>query len=272
MPPPFISGAPMYPDRVESAQKVLRRGAGYAGPIDGKPGLGTLSAARLVLEHSSRDLDPSGIWTPEREAIAAAQVILSRDAARDLEIDGYWGPDTDAAFLAWIGAQAPALPDRSQESPRGREADLVRRFGAAGSDICTAGKVRVPWRMVLAWEPRTVVRSFLCHAQVAESAQGVFDELARIFNPAQIEALGLDQFGGCFNYRKKRGGNSLSTHAWGLAIDFDPARNRLQWGADRAHLARAEANAFWDAWAAAGWVSLGRAKNYDWMHVQAVAL
>jgi len=31
-----------------------------------------------------------------------------------------------------------------------------------------------------------------------------------------------DRWGGCFNFRLKRGSNELSTHAWGIAVDINP--------------------------------------------------
>lgn len=62
------------------------------------------------------------------------------------------------------------------------------------------------------------------------------------------------------------------THAWGLAIDWDPAHNKLKWGRDRARLARPEYDTWWRLWEEEGWVSLGRTRNFDWMHVQAVKL
>jgi len=61
-------------------------------------------------------------------------------------------------------------------------------------------------------------------------------------------------------------------HAWSIAIDFDPARNKLSWNNTRARLAKPDAVKFWELWEAEGWVSLGRARNYDWMHVQAARL
>ena len=69
-----------------------------------------------------------------------------------------------------------------------------------------------------------------------------------------------------------RGGTQYSMHSWGIAIDFDPERNQLNWGRDRARLAAADCVPFWDIWEAEGWVSLGRARNFDWMHVQAARL
>ena len=69
-----------------------------------------------------------------------------------------------------------------------------------------------------------------------------------------------------------RGGTRWSTHAWGIAIDYDPDRNQLKWGRDRAAFARPEYDAWWRLWEEEGWVSLGRTRNYDWMHVQAAKL
>jgi len=37
-------------------------------------------------------------------------------------------------------------------------------------------------------------------------------------------------------------------------------------------LARPEYDFWWRLWEEAGWVSLGRSKNYDWIHIQAARL
>ena len=84
----------------------------------------------------------------------------------------------------------------------------------------------------------------------------------------RFRALRLDRFGGCYNYRPMRGGSALSTHAWGAAVDLDPERNQLTWGADKAAFAAPEYEAFWQIVEAHGAVSLGRSRNRDWMHFQ----
>jgi hypothetical protein len=40
-----------------------------------------------------------------------------------------------------------------------------------------------------------------------------------------LRALGLDLFGGTFVFRPKHGSSGLSMHAYGIAIDIDPAHN-----------------------------------------------
>ena len=40
-------------------------------------------------------------------------------------------------------------------------------------------------------------------------------------------ARAVRSFGGCFNFRAKRSGSKLSTHAWGIAIDLNPETNAM---------------------------------------------
>jgi hypothetical protein len=75
-------------------------------------------------------------------------------------------------------------------------------------------------------------------------------------------------FGGCLNVRRMRGGSAWSMHSWGIAFDFDPDRNQLRWGRDRAAFAKPEYNKWFELWEEEGAVSLGRVRNFDWMHVQ----
>ena len=82
----------------------------------------------------------------------------------------------------------------------------------------------------------------------------------------------MELFGGSLNVRRMRGGSAWSIHSWGCAIDFDPERNQLRWKKPKAVLSSAECADFWHFWEEEGWVSLGRARNYDWMHVQAARL
>lgn len=249
----------MYLDRIKSAQRVLRIAAGYRGAIDGKVGPQSLAASWRVPGMDAIEAIHGGL-TPQRRVVAAAQMALEAAGFDPGPVDGFWGPQTEAAFDAFRGKPAIArMPDRAEA------------FGPAGSDRCTRGRIHVPWKMVLAWNPSQVITEIRCHELVALSGQRAVNRIAAYYGPAAIRDLGLHLFGGCFNHRTKRGGTSLSTHAYGIAIDFDPARNRLRWGADRARLAQRDAIPFWEAWEAEGWVSLGRTRNFDWMHVQAVA-
>ena len=107
------------------------------------------------------------------------------------------------------------------------------------------------------------------HAKVADSVGDVFERVHAHYGSAELKRLRLDLYGGCFFARKKRGGSTWSTHAWAVALDWDPERNQLKWGRDRASLDHSNYDFWWRAWEAEGWVSLGRTRNFDWMHVQA---
>jgi len=61
-------------------------------------------------------------------------------------------------------------------------------------------------------------------------------------------------------------------HAWGIALDYFPAKNRLKWHQDKALFARPAYDAWWEIWEDEGWVGLGRVRDFDWMHIQAVRL
>lgn len=142
-------------------------------------------------------------------------------------------------------------------------------YGAVGK-----GQVRLdlPYSMRLAWDRSIKVARITVHHKVKDSAERAFNKIADTYSHADRVALGLDIFGGSLNVRRMRGGTRYSMHSWGIAIDFDPERNQLKWKAPKPRLSHKDARPFWEIWEAEGWVSLGRERNFDWMHVQAARL
>ena len=82
----------------------------------------------------------------------------------------------------------------------------------------------------------------------------------------KLQQLGIDLFGGCFNFRKMRGGNSWSEHSWGIAIDLDPERNGLRTSFKRSQFSKPEYKKMFDIFYKYGFLNLGKEKNYDSMH------
>ena len=107
-----------------------------------------------------------------------------------------------------------------------------------------------------------------CHKLVAANFEAVFKELLSIYGLPKIQELGIDLFGGCFNYRQMRGGTEWSRHAFGIAIDLDPSRNQLKETARTARFAGPEYKTMIDIFYKHGFKSLGREKDYDWMHFE----
>lgn len=130
----------------------------------------------------------------------------------------------------------------------------------------------LPYPMRIAWDKKHTITRITIHSKCSDSAWRVLAMTLSHYGMDKIKDLGLDLFGGCFNNRVMRGGTQLSMHAFACAIDFDPERNQLKWGPKEARLAKPDAEKFWEFWEAEGWVSLGRSRGFDYMHVQAARL
>ena len=128
--------------------------------------------------------------------------------------------------------------------------------------------INLPYPMRIAWDIDSQVRTMRCHRLVADKFLAVFQELLEVYGYDKIKELGIDLFGGCFNFRNKRNGTSPSRHSWGIAIDLDPARNTLKETKRTARFARPEYKPMIDIFYKHGFISLGIEKDYDWMHFE----
>jgi hypothetical protein len=129
-------------------------------------------------------------------------------------------------------------------------------------------KLKLPYPLRLAWQTEQIVTSIGCHEKVHDAVLRVLERVLSHYGPDKIRELRLDRYGGCLNIRKKRGGSAWSMHSWGIALDFDPDRNQLRWNHSRAALARPEYERWFELWEEEGAISLGRTRDFDWMHVQ----
>lgn len=128
--------------------------------------------------------------------------------------------------------------------------------------------ITLPYPMRLAWDHKTKVSKMSCHHLVADKFLAVFNDLLAHYGYEKIQELGIDLYGGCFNFRKMRGGSDWSRHSWGIAIDLDPERNQLKETGLTARFAKPEYKPMIDIFYKHGFVGLGKEKNYDWMHFE----
>lgn len=147
-------------------------------------------------------------------------------------------------------------------------AQIINKYGQPNERGTYLKTITLPYPMRIAWDTDTKVSKMRCHKDTADAFLAVFNDLLKHYGYERIVELGIDLYGGCFNFRKMRGGSSWSTHAWGIAIDLDPARNTLKETAKTARFARAEYKDMIDIFYKHGFISLGREKNFDWMHFQ----
>lgn len=129
--------------------------------------------------------------------------------------------------------------------------------------------ISLPYKMRLAWARNQYITKVQVHRLLVERFIAVFTDILNYYGYEEIVRLGLDLYGGCFNYRLMRGSTkNLSKHSWAIAWDLDPDRNLLHETAKTARFARPEYKAMIDIWYKHGFFSLGREKNYDWMHFE----
>ncbi|MGL4540969.1 MAG: M15 family metallopeptidase [Polymorphobacter sp.] len=252
-------------------QRALIAKGFLSGTADGDYGSGSRKAARAALLAAGH-AEAAG-WGDARCKIAFQQVMLTEAGCAPGMIDGYSGPQLLVALEKWQNSLrdiTPPPPEVAHQSPVWPRQDGVPGFfGAKGTGLIA---VPLPYPMKLAWDLSVTVTRMQMHEKVAASATRALTRALAHYGRDQLAALRLDITGGCYNDRLMKGGTRPSMHSWGIAIDFDPDRNQLRWGREKAWLARAACVPFLDFWAEEGWISLGRERNFDWMHVQAARL
>lgn len=189
---------------------------------------------------------------------------LKFQTANGLKPDGIVGEKT-WAFITTVSDNTPL----SKRWPKQDYTSMVNFYGPVGENQTS---LDLPYKLKLAWNLNTSLSKVTCHQKVVRSLHTIFEKTLKTYGEKEIQRLRLDVFGGCLNVRKKRGGSSWSIHSWGAAVDLDPDNNRLRWGKDRASFAKKEYDEFWKIVESEGWTSLGRERNYDWMHFQAASL
>jgi len=229
-------------------------------------------------------------WPKSRQLVGYIQYLCASEGINGGPIDGYWGSQTEYGYEvfksgnkygSWredegegkgslIGGFVGKLFGKSIKNdwPNQTQTELLKYYGEVGKNQTS---VIVPYTLRLAWNKTKRVKKVTCHEKVADSFVRVMERVQDHYGN-QIKPLGLDLWGGCLNVRKMRGGTKWSTHSWGISHDFDPERNKLRWNSTKANFAKPEYNKWWKLWEEEGWVSLGKARNYDWMHVQAAKI
>lgn len=259
---------------IKFIQEILSEKGLYSGNIDGIAGPITYNALDTI-----DDLPAE--WKPERKLCGFVQLLAREHQIDAGPLDGLWGPQTqygfDSLFNMLKKRKKPLIirPEEiAQINPHGwpsqaDEQNLIDFFGKVGEN---QKRMQLPYPHKLSWDTSTTVNRIMCHEKIHDSLQKVLTNILEFYGIQKIQRLRLDLWGGGFNVRPMRGGTRHSMHSWGIAMDYDPNRNRLQWGRDKAAFARPEYDAWWSFWEEEGWISLGRTRNFDWMHIQAAKI
>lgn len=256
-----------------SVQRFLKARGVYAGPIDGDWGRASERAARELLSALGRLSTYAPSWHADRVRTAIEQALIHFGTDFDLgRFDGVAGPRTQIGLERW---QDHITFERSSPNPSAgivgannwpRQSDMETFYGKPGTNHT---QIVPPYDVF--YGPKKVGKITL-NERCAESGLRILERVKAEYGDDRIAELGLDRYGGSFNNRPMRNGSRLSTHAYAAAWDWDPARNQLRATAATAQFAKPDYAAFIDAHEAEGWISLGRARNMDYMHFQAVRL
>lgn len=170
-----------------------------------------------------------------------------------LVVDGQWGPKSAAACQRYLRSLMPS----PNPWPASDEVSLIRFYGKPGDESNLVNLSVIG--LGVKYEGREA-RTIRCHKLVAESLHRIIDEIS-----AGVHAGVLSHYAGCFNYRLMRGGNRISTHSWGIAIDLAPNwnGNLVPWP-DVATMPLEVMEIF----AREGWLSAGAFWGRDAMHFQ----
>jgi hypothetical protein len=264
-------------------QMMLQKDGHYKGEIDGKLGPKTYEAIKKLLK--SYKITHTG-WNNHKLKIAGEQALYKSVKIDVGSIDGIddhvlgnardvYQAKLTLNFRANIETLVKAevikpIPVKStgKVTPLRswpKQSACASYYGKVGTDQVTCV---VPYQMVIAWEPKQKIQKFSCHRLVKPSLERIFQRTLDHYGYEKIKELRLHYFGGCLNVRKMRGGSSWSMHSWGIAVDLDPDNNQLRWGKDRATFAKPAYNKFWEFVYDEGAISLGKERNYDFMHFQ----
>ena len=145
-------------------------------------------------------------------------------------------------------------------------AQAIKDFGKPNQQGSYLTTIDLPYPMRLAWDKNTTVKKMRCHKLVAANFTAVFKDLLAHYGLIKIQELGIDLFGGCFNFRAMRGGSDYSRHSWGIAIDLDPSRNQLHTPYSKALFSKPQYAELHRIFEKHGFVNLGKVKGYDAMH------
>lgn len=145
---------------------------------------------------------------------------------------------------------------------------LIKKYGFPSKNPTYLTTLNLPYPLRLSWDKNVKVNKMQCHILVKDKLENIFKDILAHYGLEKIQELGIDLFGGCFNFRQMRGGSDYSRHSWGVAIDLDPERNQLKETAKTARFARVEYKPMIDIFYKHGFLSLGREKNYDFMHFE----
>ena len=185
-------------------------------------------------------------------------------------------PSTEEPDPSFAAAQEKLAEQKKKQKKKAekavantkRQQAIVDRYGEPG-DKDNLVTVVLPAGLNLTYDGKKQTKIKGVHKDVSANLLNAFDQLIATYGTEKLTSLKINFYSGYYNKRTKRGGTTWSMHSWGIAIDLYASKNWLTTKAPDALFSKAEYQTFIDIMENNGFYSLGRAKNYDYMHFQA---
>jgi hypothetical protein len=144
-------------------------------------------------------------------------------------------------------------------------AQIIAKYGQPGkAENFTI--IDLPYPMRISWDKGHSIKKLQCHKLVADKFRAIFKDILAHYGLPKIQELGIDLYGGCYNFRKMRGGTDWSRHSWAIAIDLSPEANPLKAKWKEAQFSKPEYKPLIDIFYKHGFVNQGVEKGFDAMH------
>lgn len=193
--------------------------------------------------------------------------------------DGHWGSTTQDAYDKYIDSKIvqSELPLGDNIWPKDNVAALTKFYGLPGVKGGREADLvwfTFPYRMRL-YDTDRVLTRHRCHRKVKDSLEGVLEAARDRLGLEFLQENHLDEYFGCYNSRRMRGGSNISRHSWGIAIDLAANQNAFKtpWAEDKIGdpgYATMPVE-FIEIFEEAGWKSGARAWSRDSMHFQSTS-
>lgn len=184
--------------------------------------------------------------------------IKSLQARIGAKPDGFWGPASIEACKRHLVRLMPS----PNPWPYPNQAALRAFYGEPGDE---SNLVTIEFPYPMFYDGKRVTKTRV-HKKCADSLLRVLTNIKSLMPSVPSIVDEAQDYGGCFNFRNKRGGSSWSLHAWGAAIDLDADDNSFK---DHWPMKADMPIEIMEAFAREGWISAGAFWGYDAMHFQA---
>ncbi len=144
---------------------------------------------------------------------------------------------------------------------------IIERYGEPG-DFSNFVDFVLPYKMHIAWGDHQEICQFTVHKKILPNCEAAFACILDHYGQDKIKELGLDQWGGCYNFRKMRGGSKWSRHSWAIAIDLLPKGNDNRTKAPKAIFSQKEYKPLMEIMYEHNFINYGIEKGRDYMHFE----